>query len=149
MRWISHCRFLLVVGTVGLCALGCEPYEARLAETGATLEGTVTMGGNPLPAAMVILVGKEGSATGNLSSDGRFKIDNAPLGEVKIAVNTEAAKGQMMGEMMSRGYQASKGGKPAEPAPKFVDVPKKYWDPNTSGITTTINKGPNTYDVKL
>ncbi len=107
------------------------------------------MAGSPLPAAMVILVGNEGSATGNLTSDGRFKIDNAPLGEVKIAVNTEAAKGQMMGEMIASGYQASKGGSKAPPPPKLVEVPKKYWDPNTSGITTTINKGTNTYDVKL
>ena len=149
MRRFPRLGLSLWLSTGCLLLAGCEPYEARLPESGATLEGTVTMGGTPVPAAMIILAGKEGGATGNVSSDGKFKIENAPLGVVKIGINTEAAKGQMVGEAMARAAQASKGGAPAAPLPTVRDVPAKYQNPDTSEITTTIQKGPNTYNIVI
>lgn len=148
MRQMFRPGALLTLGAVCLCIQGCGPTEYRLPETGATLEGTVTLGDKPVPAAMIILAGRDGAATGNIGADGRYKIENAPLGEVKIAVNTEAAKGQMMGEMMARSVQGGEGGNPT-PAPAFLDVPKKFWDPESSGIKTTIQKGANKHDIEL
>ena len=149
MRRFPRPGLSLWLSTGCLLLAGCEPYEARLPESGATLEGTVTMGGTPVPAAMIILKGKESGATGNVSPDGKFKIENAPLGEVQIGVNTEAAKGQMMGEVMARANQAAKGGAPAPPLPTVRDVPAKFQNPDTSGITTTIQKGSNTYNIVI
>jgi hypothetical protein len=42
-------------------------------------------------------------------------------------------------------------GKPGrrKAAPKFLTVPTKYFDPATSGLKTTINKGINTYDIVI
>jgi hypothetical protein len=143
-------RLVAAFTLAAVLASGCEPYEVSLPETGATLEGTVTMGGAPVPAAMIILAGKDGGATGNVSPDGKFKIENAPLGEVKIGINTDAAKGQMIGEQMARAVHASKGGgAPPGPPPAFRDVPAKYGNPDTSGFTTAINKGANTYDIVI
>jgi hypothetical protein len=99
--------------------------------------------------ALVVVVGQKGSATGQIE-EGRYKVENAPLGEVKIGVNTEAAKGQMISQQMAQSYKGpgSKGGARAA-ALRFVEVPAKYWEAEKSGITTTIKRGKNTYDIVL
>jgi hypothetical protein len=121
---------------------GCHPGEVRYPETGATLEGTVTYGKDVVGAALVIAQNSSGSATAFVDDDGHFKLENVPLGEVNLAVNTDAGKGAAMGRAMAAGGKG-KG------APKIIEVPKKYADPNTSGIKTTINTGPNTYDIVI
>jgi hypothetical protein len=32
---------------------------------------------------------------------------------------------------------------------RFVGVPPKYFEPETSGLKTTIQKGVNTYDIVI
>jgi hypothetical protein len=128
---------------------GCSRYEARLPETGAVLAGTVSLGREQVPMAMVIVVGEKGSATGQVES-GQYKVENAPLGEVKIGVNTEAVKGQLISQQMAQGYKGpgSKGGS-RPPPPKLIEVPSKYWDAEKSGIKTTVKRGNNTYNIEL
>lgn len=48
-----------------------EPLEL----TDATLEGTVTYKGKPVPAALVIVTGDRGSSTGRAATDGTFRVD--------------------------------------------------------------------------
>jgi hypothetical protein len=137
--------FLILV--LGLSPLGCRYVGYKtLPESGASLEGTVTYGKEKLQAAFIIVQGSSGAATGNIGEDGHYKIENVPLGEVSIAVNTEAAKGQLMGQFMAQSLNKEKGGKAP---PRIIDVPAKYADPNKSGIKTTINKGPNTFDIVI
>jgi hypothetical protein len=66
------------------------------------------------------------------------------LGEVNIAVNTDAGKGMMRGRQMAAGQ-----GKQKVSLPKLIDVPPRYADPTTSGIKTTVQKGDNTYNVDI
>jgi len=121
-----------------------------LPETGASLEGNITYGGEPVPLAAVIITPpvRGDGASGFADDQGHYKVTNVPVGEVKIAVNSDAAKGQMRGRAMAGTDPNAKGGKRALP-PKIIDVPKKYQDPQTSGITTTINKGTNTFDIVI
>jgi hypothetical protein len=121
------------------CGLGV--HEVRYPETGATLEGTVTYGKDKVGAALVVAQNGSGSATAFVDDDGHFKLENVPLGEVNLAVNTEAGKGQAMGKAMAAAQGKAKG------APKIIDVPSRFADPSKSGIKITINKGPNTYDI--
>jgi hypothetical protein len=142
---------LSLLGLAAGCALlsaSCE-QGVRHEETGATLEGTINYGNEQVPFALVIVLGQGGSSTGKVGEDGRYKVVNAPLGEVKVAVNTEAGKGDFMTYSMAQSYQGpeAKGAKKANL--RFVEVPKKYHDPETSGLTTTINKGPNTFDITI
>ncbi len=132
---------LLAVVALALC-VGCEKGD-RLPETGATLEGTITYNGQPVQVAMVIVQGTNGSATGWVESDGRYKVQNCPLGDVNLAVNTEAGKGQARGAMMAKSQGAN------VQLPKIVDVPAKYGDPAQSGIKTNIHAGQNTYDITI
>src|SRR4051794_15988129 len=110
------------------CALlaGCLGVkEEKLPQTGATLEGTITYGTEPVHYAQVMVSGGGQAVTGKVGEDGRYKVENAPLGEVTVAVNTKAA----MGDFQVRARQAGvdKGpdgkGKAAVSVPKYVDVP--------------------------
>jgi hypothetical protein len=126
----------------------CEKGE-KLKETGATLEGTVTYKKQPVPYALIVVTGGGdfGSSSGQIGENGRFRIENCPTGEVKIAVITEAVKAQVM---MSSGKYAGPDAKGAgKAAAKFLDVDKKYADPTTSGITTSVNKGTNEYNIVI
>ncbi len=124
------------------CGIGLR--EKRLPETGATLEGTVTYGKEPVLVAMIVVQGENGAATAFIGEDGRYRAENVPLGTVHIAVNTAAGKGEMTGKLMAKAQGKSQG-----PLPKMIDVPAKYADPTKSGITTTINKGENKFDIVI
>jgi hypothetical protein len=121
----------------------CGPKEIRYPETGATLEGTVTYGEDRVGAALVIAQNESGAAVGFVDETGRYKLQNVPLGEVQIAVDTVAGKGQAMGKFVAQSQ-----GK-AEGAPKLIEVPAEYAKPSSSGITTTVGKGANTSDIVI
>ena len=143
-RPLSLQKLLMLV----VVALGCTPYESRLPETGATLHGAVTLAGEKVPLALVIVVGEKGSATGQVE-DGQYKVENVPLGDVKIGINTEAARGQMISMQMSQSYKGpgAKGGRST--TARFVEVPSRYWTAETSPIATTVKKGANPFDISL
>jgi hypothetical protein len=124
------------------CGIGLR--EKKLPETGATLEGTVTYGKEKVMVAMVIIQGESGAATAFVGEDGRYKAENVPLGAVKVGVNTAAGKGDFQGKLMAKSQ-----GKGGGPLPKLIDVPAKYFDPTTSGISTTVNKGDNTFNIVI
>jgi hypothetical protein len=134
-------RFALLATMLALA--GCARYEYRLPETGATLEGTVTYGGETVQMAEINVFGEK-DQTGGQIEDGRYKVERVPLGEVKIGVNTDAVRSNFIGQQMARAKGVSSG-----PALKFIAVPSKYADPSTSGVTTTIKRGKNTFDIVL
>jgi hypothetical protein len=129
----------LALGALCVLAVGCSfSRYTPLPQTGATLEGTVTCGKEKVPVAMIIASGDGGSAQGFVGDDGRYKLDNVPLGEVRLAVNVGAGRGQLFGKKMG-----------GQHVPKVVDVPGKYADPATTDIKTTISKGSNTFDIVI
>lgn len=121
-----------------------QPKAEELPETGATLEGTVKYGKEDVRFALIIVQAGGNSATGKIGEDGRYKVENVPLGEVTIGVNTDAGRGDYTSQSMARSQGAGGG-----PLPKFVGVPERYHAPDTSGITTAVNKGANTYDIVI
>ena len=129
-------RFALLAIICGLA--GCTRYEYRLPNTGASLQGTVTYGNETVQMAQIDVLGDKAQAIGQIEG-GRYKVENVPLGEVKIGVNTEAVRSNMIGQQMARAKGVNTG-----PVLKFVAVPAKFADPETSGITTTIKRGQNT-----
>lgn len=134
---------LILLGCFALA--GCNP-EQRIVLPEATLTGTITYKGKAVPHAMLVVAGDAQAAQGFADEYGRFSIKNCPSGTVKIGINSEAGRGNMMGTMMSAKMSGNKDQKPA-----FVDVPKKYFDPSTSGVVTQVNdpKGTTNYDIKL
>jgi len=126
----------------------CGPSGVTYPESGATLEGKVTYGNEPVPFAMIIAVGQT-SATTMVQRDGSYTLTNCPLGEVKIAVNTEAGRGEYMSAVMAVSQPGPDGKVVGQAKIKFVEVPKKYHDPETSSLRTTVNKGKNSFDIKI
>jgi hypothetical protein len=142
---VRHIGCLAVFGFASLL-IGCGPPGGYITypESGATLEGLVTYGGQPVTAGMVI-ARTEGNppVRGFLGDDGHYRLDNVPLGEVQIGVNTAAVRGAAKGKMMAKTQGKAKG------LPKITELPPKYGDPAKSGIKTTIQKGPNVYDIAI
>ena len=122
--------------------------EERLILTDASLKGKVTYKGKPIPFALVILTSNGYSATGAADEYGNFFVEHSPIGEVSVGVNTEAAKGMMMSARMAAA-QSPKGS--AEPPPPPVDIPKKFFAPETSGVFVRIDDAKNTTerDIEL
>jgi hypothetical protein len=131
------------VAGLAMLAASCGERGERLPETGASLEGTITYGDTRVPFAVVTAMGEKGMATGHVREDGRYQVANVPLGEVGIAVNTTAAKGEYVSKVMAQ--SRGKGKSPS----KFIDVPAKYHDAETSGLKTEIKRGVNTYDIVI
>ncbi len=128
---------------LALLLASCGQKEITYPETGATLEGTVTYGKEEVDAALVIAQNDTGSATGWVGDDGRYRMENVPLGEINLAVNTAAGKGQAMSKAMAQSQGRAKG------PMKLIDVPEKYADPAKSAIKTTINKGTNEFNIVI
>ncbi len=124
--------------------------EVPLEVTGASLEGTVSYGDKRVANAMIIVaqIGAGGGGTQAFADDeGNYKVENVPMGQVKIGVNTEAAKGMMRGRGMAGTNPLEKGGKKST-LPKVTDIPKQYFDPLSSGLTASVdNKGVNHHDI--
>ena len=149
-------RFLrrLAIVTVAFGAFltaSCGVGEGdRIPDTGGTLEGTVTFGTSKIEFAVVTVTTTTASAQGRVDENGRYKIVSVPLGEVKIGVDTSAARGDFQTKIMQQNSAAADPNKSKRiEGPKFVDVPEKFFNPETSGLTTTIAKGPNTFDIKI
>lgn len=138
----SHSSVSIVPGCTGFVVplSGCDGFgPKRIPLTGATLEGTVTYGNQKVPVALMIAVGANGNSQGIIGDDGRYKIENAPRGEVTLAVNVKAGEGMLMGRRMSGEMNL----------PNVVHILAKYTDPTTSRLKTTIAKGENTYDIVI
>ena len=106
-RWAAGAFAALALATA---SCGKFTREERLPDSGATLEGTVQFGGEPVQFAMILVQTQNGSATGRIGDDGRYRVENVPLGDVKVGVNTAAAQGEFQSKMMSaRGLQGAGG----------------------------------------
>ncbi len=136
-------RFAFIFGLGCLLILAsCGKRVEPLKLSNATLEGTVTYQGKPVPFALIIVTNGKETATANADAQGKFKVEHVPLGQVQIGVNTDAGKGAAMSAIMA----ARQGG---GQAPTLIDIPNKYFEPSRSGITTTISDGANTFDIKI
>lgn len=137
---------MLGVGFLSVLLASCSTagrFEP-IPETGASLSGTVMYKQEILKAGLVLVQGASAGAQGKIGEDGRYTVENCPIGAVTIAVTTGAARGEMMGKaaaQKARGEKAS--------TPKIVTIPAKYADPAQSPVKTTIQKGANEFHVEL
>jgi hemoglobin len=105
-----------------------KPIDKKSAETG-DVTGKVFFKGQPLQGGEVTFIGKK-TFKGAIDKDGTFRVKDIEPGEYKVAVTSSPAK-------------------VAPATPKPVAIPAKYNDPDTSGLTYTVLKGEQTYDIQL
>lgn len=142
-------RILLLLSI--LVAVGCGQVAYEIPDTGATLEGAITFNGTPIPLALIIVRSQTATADFVVREEGKYKVPSVPLGLVKIGVDTEAMRGEVISRGMASAYKGPDGKMKEDQAKKlkFVPVPARYADPETSGLEFEIKKGSNTFDIIL
>jgi hypothetical protein len=158
IRWRGLGRGVVLFGA--LWALGCGGQTV-------SVSGTVSFNGAPMKGGMVTFLSADKRAfQGTIDSEGHYKIDNVPVGEVKVAVNPMDAPRMNMGAGPGRGMNVGpppgtanmpEEGKKAYPKPGEAagggppeGFPDKFKDPEKSGIVYSVtNQANQTHDIKL
>lgn len=137
-RLSSVFRLALIVATAStVCLLvgGCH----RPVPLGKAV-GTVTFRGKPVEAGAVIFSNDaEGVAyVGHLEPGGNFRFEVAagyglPPGTYKVGIGPPQPKPSLEVDLARK----------TEAKSQFPEIPKKYYDPATSGLTATVADGEN------
>ena len=122
---------LLCILTCMYCLIGCRGN----APTGS-VSGTVTYNGKPVSSGLVLFVNmKTGiGASAELDTTGAYKVPSLWTGEYQVNLQTLTPSPAEMAEGMQ---------------PKIPNVPDKYLDLQTSGLTATVTEGKNSIDFTL
>ena len=150
MRITTRAMFALVLALT-VATVGCK--GSRL-EGLVDAEGVVTLNGSPVEGATVIFAPKSygeksGSATATTDAQGKFKLttsqpgDGAYPGDYLVSVTKDRVEGVMSFEESAR-RAADPNGAGKEPAPEqsvVHELPTKYGDINSSGLTVTLPAG--------
>jgi len=109
----------------------------------------VTYKTKPLTSGEVHFIGQSDTKPRSalIGPEGKYEINNAPLGEVRIAVVSIKSAGPPAGPSVGgKGKKADRDGGPAE---RQSAIPTKYKDPKTSGLTFTVVPGAQAFDIEL
>ena len=135
--WLRSGRLVLLV--LLFTVAGCGPEMAKV-------KGRVKFVDKNLTAGTVGFMGKGGQiAVSQITSDGSYEL-TAPVGDVKITVQVPAV-------LPGTGPKPPPGVPDTRPtgsaAKPVVKIPAKYLSPESSGLTYTVLKGEQTYDITL
>jgi hypothetical protein len=98
----------------------------------ATVSGRVTYKGKPLSSGFVTLIGQDGRKfSASIRADGsyRFRGVTVPPGQYRVVIDDSVTLGKGQ--------------------PRGAEIPERYRNPETSGITAKINRGENIFDLNL
>ena len=119
---------------------GCGPATGKV-------KGRVKLAKKHLTAGTVGFISKSGQVgVGRIDADGNFEIPNAPVGDVKISVQVPAQPPGGNAKPPAGIPDTRPQGGAAKP---IVPIPAKYGNPETSGLTYTVQKGEQTHDIDL
>jgi hypothetical protein len=132
-------RGFLLLSILG--ASGCGLWDSGVGQ----VTGTVTFKGKLLTPGEVLLVSEDGKRHwGTLTTEGVYTIDNVPTGLAKVAVVPRSRVPD--GLMVKPGQGRAGKSRPANP---YTDIPARYKSPEKSGLTCTVERGRNTFDIPL
>lgn len=148
---------MVVLAVFALSGSGCG------ASTGVA-GGRVSLDGKPVVWGSVTLVDAAGvSHQGDIDPTGVYKVEGVPVGPVKVAVNSPKPRDENDPRSQGRGsakvaagnaslddprekFLASQGktavqAPPPPPPGAWFEIPEKFRDASTSGISLTFRKG--------
>jgi hypothetical protein len=119
-----------------------------------TVTGRVTFRGRPVMYGAVVLVGKDGiAAAGRIETDGTYTVEKAPVGEVSVGVVSKdpvyVHRVTVLKNTREQVTAAALAPPPGVDRRKWMPLPQQYEDPTSSGLSTTIRKGTNEFDINL
>jgi len=129
-------------------AAGCSGGGGGSKFATAEVSGKVLFKGKPLPGGSVsFLPDKTGgvAATATIDEQGNYKI-TAPVGPVRISVDN-----RMLQQKAPHGHILKRPGAddPSLIKGQYVALPEKYYSPDSSGLTYTVEGGTQTHDITL
>jgi len=153
----------LVLSAALSCLAGCG--------SSSKIVGKVTYKGKPVPGGIVAFYGANNwTGTSDLDENGNYTIVKAPVGTVKITVDTSSYRPTQLpfaAPKMPNMQDMSKMAKPpempeeakknplynpqlrAERAKRYVEIPAKYAHPDTTDLTYEVKRGVQTHDIEL
>jgi hypothetical protein len=143
MRSCSRCWAFLVAaaGLLGLAA-GCGGPPT------GNVSGAIKYKDKPLTAGVVTFINTDGKSWSGPIVDGKYSVDKAPVGEVKISVQVPTATTGRTADFIAKYPKEAKSAesyKKVEP----VAIPPHFADPNTSNLKYTVVSGNQTHDLDL
>lgn len=136
--------------------VGCGSVKPQ--RPSVSLKGVVRYKDQPVTGGTIRLFGnaKNGRsfAEGPINGDGTYSVRNAPLGSVKVVVDTSATRFDtraMIEKAKEQGapLDESKMNLPQGSPLKFVEIDAKYNDPRKTPVEITIVEGENQRDIDL
>jgi hypothetical protein len=123
---------------LALAQLGCGRGVAEVS-------GKVRFKDQPLSSGTVTFVRQDGqSSSSAIAADGSYLIDEAPIGPVKIAVESHPRVPPGLMNPPGRAIPP-----PQAPKNHSMTIPERYRDPERSGLTHTVKRGSHTHDIDL
>jgi hypothetical protein len=126
-----------------------------------TVTGKVYMGPIPLKGGTVTFISTKGygTASGAIEEDGSYKIERAPLGDVKIVVETESLNPKKLpkiftyappqGQSMEGGGVGPKQPNREEMARRYMLIPQNNSSEETTELTYTVTRGNQEHNITL
>jgi hypothetical protein len=119
-----------------------------------TVDGKITVDGRPVNSGRVLFrsADEKHVVFAYIGPEGAYRALDVPSGPMNVWVTPptkmERAKMQRKGRA-KKGDTSEAPEVPEVPIVSFVPIPQKYQDPTTSGLTTTVQPGPNTYNIEM
>ena len=162
------CRFALRFGVLLLLPVlaGCGVAQGKVS-------GRVLLNGTPLPGGRVTFRPEDPSQntiSADIDEQGNYQV-MLPVGEVQISVdnrelepvNNEGggvplaltpllspeAKKHLGGKQPDRSPSTSPANLPEKPRGRYVEIPSKYYDIETSGLKFTVQRGEQARDIMM
>jgi hypothetical protein len=158
MRRASLVTLLASLSCVGMLGLlGCSSPSSNR----AVVKGEVSLGGKKLNMGSVLFSTKDNrTATATIDPNGNYEMKDAPIGQVDVAVIVPKG-GKMMSPMAGKGVAPKGIGEMKSPEGQgtglafdpskmtIVEIPDKYSNLATSGLTFKVEKGEQTINIPL
>lgn len=145
--WI-HRRCLLLTG----CWMPAVFALAGCGGSGlATVEGKVTVDGQPVSAGRVVFRSADGKSTviAKIATDGSYRALNVPQEAMNVTVAGLSKFERSRIQHGVKGKRTSESKARAAAIESSPKVPEKYQNPDASGLTFTAQSGTNTYNIEI
>ena len=144
---------------LGLLLVISALTPAGCSQPTGTVSGTVMLGKIPLPSGTITFVGTGEPHSAGIV-EGKYETAAMPVGTYKVMITVRdqspigAASAAFPGGVTIGAGMGPADGNKSAPAPSRPSVAKsiidpKYNDPETSGLTSTVKAGANTFDAGL
>jgi hypothetical protein len=142
---------MLLPFLLALAAAGCGSSTGRV--SGKVYEKkTPLKGGN----VTFLSADKQFGKTAEIQEDGSYTLDELPPGDMTICVETSSlnpARSTFIPKnAMPKDVAGDGDFQPTDPraaAQRYVPIPARYADPETSGLKYTVQKGKQQHDIQL